>query len=110
MDEEVKVNKEMEEEVEVEKEMEVKEEADEEVGMGVDVKETGEEVEVKERWMTVDPECLRRIKTLHFVLYKSKYFPFPCIETFSCLSFKKFHTILRPVAAAILVGRPSRSR
>ena len=52
MDEEVKVNKEMEEEAEVEKEMEVKEEADEEVGMGVDVKETGEEVEVKERWTT----------------------------------------------------------
>ena len=98
MDEEVKVNKEMEEEAEVEKEME---EADKEVSMGVDVKETGEEVEVKERWMTVDPECLRRIKTLHFVLYKSKYFPFPCIETFSCLSFKKFHPILRPLAAAI---------
>ena len=47
---------------------------------------------------TVDPECLRRIKTLHSVLYKSKYFPFPCIETFSCLSFKKFHPILRPLA------------
>ena len=63
MDEEGKVNKEMEEEAEVEKEME---EADKEVSMGVDVKETGEEVEVKERWMTVDPECLRRIKTFHF--------------------------------------------